>query len=204
MAAARRRLARAVRRRGRRAHRTAAQRPEGFDETHFDPEQPAPTLGGNTVPGLPQGPRDHRRLLGRPDVAVYRTEPLERELEITGPVSAVVHLASTAETIDVVAMLACEEADGRLLNLCDGIARVAGAQIEQAVELDLLATSVELAAGVRLCLLVHHSNFPRFDVNPGVAGPTRQLSDRVRSTQRIFRTSLRPTRILLPTPSVAG
>src|SRR5215204_6910668 len=33
--------------------------------TLFRSPEPAPTLGGNTVPGLPQGPRDHRELLGR-------------------------------------------------------------------------------------------------------------------------------------------
>ena len=169
-----------------------------FDETRFDPARPAPTLGGNTVPGLPQGPRDHRDLLDRPDVVVYWTDPLSQSTEITGPVSAVVQLVSTAETVDVVVALAYEAGDGRLLNICDGITRVSQAQSEQAVTIDLLATSIEVPAGARLCMLVHHSNFPRFDVNPGVLDATRLGRAEVPSTQKIFRTATRATRIMVP------
>jgi putative CocE/NonD family hydrolase len=181
--------------------RLSADRPaeaDAFDETCFDPAEPAPTLGGCTVPGLPQGPRDHRALLGRPDVAGYRTEPLARAVEITGPVSSVVHLSSTAESADVVVVLAYEDADGRLLNICDGIRRVHGAQAEQAIQVDLLATSIEVPAGSRLHLLVHHSNFPRFDVNSGLSEHPRYSRSQVSAVHRVHRSAARATRVSLP------
>lgn len=172
--------------------------PEGFDLTVFDPEQPSPTLGGCTVPGLPQGPRDHRELLGRPDTVAYLTAPLVQSVEITGPVSCIVHLLSSAETVDLVAMLVYEDSQRRLLNICDGIARTTEGQAEQAVEVDLLATSIEVPAGARLGLLIYHSNFPRFDVNPGLRGRPAYSTGSVRSSQKLFRKADRATRVLLP------
>lgn len=171
---------------------------DAYDPTRFDPADPAPTLGGNTVPGLPQGARDHRAWLGRPDVVVYRADPLDHALEITGPVSSIVHLDSTAESVDVVVMLAHEKPDGRLINICDGIRRMRVSQLEGGVEVDLLGTSIEVPAGDRLVLLVGHSNFPRFDLNGGTAAGGRLSRERAPSTQRILRSSSRPTRILLP------
>lgn len=165
---------------------------DGGDETVFDPNEPAPTLGGCTVPGLPQGPRDHRALVGRADVAAYRSEPLRAGLEVTGPVSAIVHFACSNESTDVTVTLAYEAPDGRLLNLCDGIARVRG---DGPATVDLLATSVALDAGVRLWLLIGHANFPRFDINTGLAETPRYARTQVPARRRI----LRGTRVLLPT-----
>ncbi len=163
---------------------------DGFEETRFDPSDPAPTLGGCTVPGLPQGPRDHRAWLVRDDVVAYSVE-VPAPLEISGPVSAVVHVSSEAESHDVTVLLGYEEG-GRLINLCDGIARV---RSETVVEVDLLATSVEIPAGARLWVLIGHANFPRFDVNTGLAEKTRYARDQVPVTRRVRR----GTRILLPT-----
>ena len=70
---------------------------------------------------------------------------LSAPLEITGPVSAVVHVSTEAESHDVAVLLGYEH-DGRLINLCDGIARV---RSETIVEVDLLATSIEIPAGAR-------------------------------------------------------
>jgi putative CocE/NonD family hydrolase len=181
--------------------RLSWQRPEAehaYDRTKFDPEAPAPTLGGNTVPGLPQGPQDHRGWLGRPDAAVYRSEPLTSAIEITGPVVGLVHVESTAESLDVVVLLAYEEPGGRLINICDGIRRLTAPARGAAVEVDLLATSIELPAGVRLVLLIHHSNYPRFDINRGTMGSAAFSTERERSDQRIFRSVRQATRVLLP------
>jgi uncharacterized protein len=164
---------------------------DGFAETRFDPADPAPTLGGCTVPGLPQGPRDHRAWLDRDDVAAYHAQPLTAPLEITGPVSAVVHVSADAESHDVVVLLAFEDHEGRLFNVCDGIARV---RREAVVEVDLLATSIEVPAGARLWLLVGHASFPRFDVNTGLAEKPRYARAQAPVTRRL----LAGTRILLP------
>jgi hypothetical protein len=63
---------------------------EAPDTYLYDPNDPAPTVGGSTsLPALlfgnSSGPHDQRRVEERPDVLTYTSAPLERPLETTGP-----------------------------------------------------------------------------------------------------------------------
>jgi len=134
----------------------------------YDPADPVPTLGGNTVmsPAFPPGAFDQRRVEERADVLVFTSEPLERELEVTGRVRVVLHAQSSAPSTDWVARLCDVHPDGRSFNLCDGIVRVADAADQlQRVEIDLWSTSNAFLPGHRLRVHVTSSNFPRWDRN---------------------------------------
>jgi putative CocE/NonD family hydrolase len=65
-----------------------AQTPRGVGSRSYDydPEDPAPTLGGRLCGGnvIPPGPADQRSLGSRPDVLVFSTPPLARPVEVTG------------------------------------------------------------------------------------------------------------------------
>ena len=52
----------------------------------YDPRDPVPTLGGSTL-FMPTGPTDHRRADAKS--LTFTTEPLERDLEVTGPVKEI-------------------------------------------------------------------------------------------------------------------
>ena len=47
---------------------------------------PVPTRGGSTLI-IPQGVADQREVERRDDVLVYTSEPLERDMELTGPIT---------------------------------------------------------------------------------------------------------------------
>ena len=53
----------------------------------------------------------------------YTSEPIEEELEVTGPVKLVLYASSDAPDTDFVAKLIDVFPDGKAINLCDGILR---------------------------------------------------------------------------------
>jgi putative CocE/NonD family hydrolase len=133
---------------------------EGHTETTYDPEHPVPTLGGATVPGIPQGPHDHSALDARPDSAVYRSAILDVPLDLAGPVRVLVDADRTAPSTDLTATLSIETDDGVVTNICDGITRWNAGPDSARVEVDLLATAVTIPAGARIHLRISHSGEP--------------------------------------------
>ena len=58
---------------------------EPADHYRYDPADPAPTCGGNTLI-IPVGVKDQREVERRQDVLVYTGAPLEKAMEVTGPI----------------------------------------------------------------------------------------------------------------------
>jgi putative CocE/NonD family hydrolase len=189
---------------------------EPADSFRFDPRDPAPTIGGPTsLPGrflrTNAGPLDQRPLEGRGDVLVYTTEPLSRDLEVTGPLSLTLHAATSARDTDFVAKLCDVEPDGFSRILAEGVLRARfreGLQRECAVEpgrpyeyvLDLKATSNVFRSGHRIRLLLTSSSFPRFDRNAGTGkrlGEDRE-EDLVAAAQTVFHDVQRASWLVLP------
>jgi putative CocE/NonD family hydrolase len=180
----------------------------------YDPRDPVPTVGGNTLlPGgsLLMGPRDRRAVQARPDVLVYATEPLTGDVEVTGPVTVRLHAATSARDTDFTAALVDLHPDGRALGVADGILRLryrnglAAQELAEPgqvheLEIDLAATSMVFAAGHRIQVEISSSNFPRFDRNPNHGGVIAEAtaSDLVPATQRVCHDALRPSYISLP------
>ncbi|HEY3059639.1 MAG TPA: CocE/NonD family hydrolase [Chloroflexota bacterium] len=150
---------------------------------------------------VPDGPMDQQeqpdvvgarppypRLEDRPDVLVFRTPPLERDVEVTGPVSVMLEVSSSAPDTDFTAKLIDEYPPsedyphGYALNLVDSILRVRyrdGWDHEvlmqpgetYRVTIALAPTSNVFARGHRIRLDISSSNFPRFDVNSNTGEP---------------------------------
>jgi putative CocE/NonD family hydrolase len=165
----------------------------------YDPADPVPTLGGQTVmaPAFPAGPFDQARIEARDDVLVFTSEPLQHDLEVTGRVRVVLHAESSAPSTDWVARLCDVHPDGRSYNICDGIVRVvADADRLQRIEIDLWSTSNAFLAGHRLRVHVTSSNFPRWDRNLNTGdqrGPRHETA-----RQRIHHDTQHPSWIELP------
>lgn len=165
----------------------------------YDPADPVPTVGGNTVMAFayPAGPRDQTSIEARPDVCVFTSEPLQQDLEVTGRVRVVLHAESSAPSTDWVARLCDVHPDGRSFNICDGIARVGeGAQATQEIEIDLWSTSNVFLAGHRLRVHVTSSSFPRWDRNLGTGNQRDPQMQTAR--QRIHHDAEHPSWIELP------
>ena len=187
---------------------TAPPAEEPYDVYTYDPANPVPTRGGSTLI-IPQGVADHREVEARDDVLVYTSEPLERDMELTGPISVTLYAASTATDTDFTAKLVDVRPDGYAHNLQDGIvrARFRTSAAEPSLirpgriykyEIDLWSTSHLLFAGHRLRLEISSSNFPRFDRNPNT-GEAIGVDDRLETAlQTVVHTPDYPSHVTLP------
>src|SRR3954447_22732698 len=104
--------------------------PDAYD---YDPGDPAPTLGGPTsLPdrflGTNSGPLDQGEVEKRDDVLVYTSAVLERDYEVTGPLTAVLYASTSARDTDFVVKLSDVSPDGgsRVPAQGGGRARVPG------------------------------------------------------------------------------
>jgi putative CocE/NonD family hydrolase len=185
------------------------ERPDGY---RYDPADPVPTRGGALLmaPEYPAGPYDQREVEQRPDVLVFTSQPLQSDLEVTGPVRVSLWAASSAPDTDFVARLCDVHPDGRSINLTDGIVRASrrdwasgappspidpGAPYRY--EIDLWSTSNLFRAGHRVRLQVTSSCFPRWDRNPNTGHPFGVDAELAVAEQTVFHDRERPSHVVL-------
>jgi len=177
----------------------------------YDPEDPAPTLGGRLCceDFLPRGPYDQRPLESRPDVLLFSTAPLERDVEVTGFVSLDLFASTSAVDTDFTAILADVEPSGYARYLTDGIVRARYRNSTRAPEplvpgqvykysIDLWATSNLFRAGHRIRLYVSSSNFPRFDRNRNTGEPILGATRSIKARQTVYLDRDHPSALVLP------
>jgi putative CocE/NonD family hydrolase len=195
-----------------------APEPPGADERPdsyvYDPQDPCPTRGGTLLlpRTYPAGPVDQTPILGRPDVLVYSSERLSRDMEVTGPVRAILYAATSAPDADWVVKLCDVYPDGRTFNVCDGILRaryraswetptlVKPDEVER-YDIDLWATSWLFRAGHRIRLVVTSSDFPRYDRNPNTGELGVAATTTTPARQQIFHDGGRASHVILPVVS---
>ena len=140
---------------------------------------------------------------------VYTTPVLERDLEVTGPVTLSLYAATSAVDTDFTAKLVDVQPDGYACNLTDGILRGRYRKSRAAAELltpgevyeysiDLWATSNVFKAGHRIRVEIASSNFPRFDRNPQTGEAAAEARRLEPALQRVFHDESRPSHIVLP------
>ena len=181
------------------------------DRFRYDPNDPVPSVGGNNCCGTPTpaGPRDQRTIERRRDVLVYTSDPLEQELEVTGPVKVVLHASSDAVDTDFVAKLVDVYPDGTSYNMAEGIlrARYRDSAASPApltpgkvyrFEIDLVGTSVAFVKGHRIRVHVTSSHFPQFDRNPNTGARFGTTKDVRVAEQTIFHDAEHPSHVVLP------
>lgn len=170
------------------------------DEFIYDPRAPVPSRGGAIL-----GPRAGMHLQTdveqRPDVLVYTTEALERDVEVTGPIRAELFVRTSAPNTDFTVKLVDVHPDGRAYNICDGILRrdyKPNDPQPTRIEIDLWPTSMLFRAGHRIRVEVSSSNFPRYDRNPNTGGNIATEVNPVVARQTLFHRPGAASRILLP------
>ncbi|MCO1580730.1 CocE/NonD family hydrolase [Crossiella sp. SN42] len=173
-----------------------------YDEYVYDPADPVPTHGGRVVLGNEvTGPRDVSFLERREDVLCYTSAPLERPLDVVGPVVADLLVSSSAVDTDFVARLSEVLPDGRSIAVVDGILRARhrdGLDREVPLEpgvptrlrVDCGETAWRFQPGNRLRLAVTSSNFPRFDRNMNTGNPVGADTTGKVATQRVHHDSV--------------
>jgi putative CocE/NonD family hydrolase len=172
--------------------------------------------------GYDQRPRDDTHaarnrlpLSERRDVLVFRTGPLDEDVEVTGTVEVKLWVKSTAPDTDFTAKLIDEIPPnpdypfGFDLSLGDSIIRTRYREsLERPklmepgqvypVTLQLYPTSNVFKKGHRIRLDVSSSNFPRFDLNPNTGDPPGDFRRMVPADNTVIHDVEHPSKVVLP------
>ena len=176
------------------------------DDYTYDPRDPVMTLYSG--PGQ-QEPHDQSALARRQDILTYATPPLERPLEVTGPVTVTLWAASSARDTDFTVKLIDVRPDGFAQELCHGIVRARyresyaeptliepGAVYEYTIQVN--PTSNCFMPGHRIRLDISSSDFPNFDRNHNTGAHEYADGELATAHQTLFHDHGRPSRVTLP------
>jgi putative CocE/NonD family hydrolase len=191
---------------------TTAAHSESADSFVYDPANPVPSVGGplcGDAKLLAPGPQDQQQVEGRPDVLVYSTPALDRDIEVTGPVSLDLYAKSSAADTDFTAKLVDVGPDGFARNLTEGILRARYRESTSAAtpivpgkvyeyKIDLWSTSNVFLKGHKIRVEISSSNFPRFDRNLNTGKDASNSSSFVKATNTIVHDSAYPSALVLP------
>ncbi|MDB5762848.1 MAG: antibiotic hydrolase, partial [Herminiimonas sp.] len=192
---------------------------------------PVPTIGGAVTSGEPlmfggafdqretpaifgaQAP--YRPLAERSDVLVFQTPPLEEDIELTGPIKAILWISSNCSDTDFTFKLIdvhpanLDYPEGFAMNLTDGILRaryrdswekpvlMTPGEVYQ-IQIDAFPTSNLFKKGHRIRIDISSSNFPRFDINPNTGEPEGGSPNYRVAKNRIYLDSTHASQVILP------
>jgi putative CocE/NonD family hydrolase len=185
--------------------RTPATTPFAAAAFIYDPADPTPSLGGAVFDMNSAGPVDNRPLAARRDLLRFSSAPLSAPLTVIGHVQATLFVQTNAPQADFFARLCVGKADGKLLNLCEGIARlqITAAETHE-ITVDMWATAVRFAPGERIVLLIAGGAHPRWARNPGFpASPGENKTGRP-VLQTVFHDRTGSSTLILPVVADKG
>ena len=157
---------------------------EAADRFRYDPMNPVQTVGGAdccngglVVPGA----FDQRGIEARNDVLVYSTDPLDKPVEVSGFVQAVLKVSSSARDTDFAVKIVDVAPDGTAWIIGDTIFRARyrdgfdkPAPMQPGTVYTItpspIATSIRFGAGHRIRVEVTSSDFPKFARNLNTGG----------------------------------
>jgi len=187
----------------------AAQKPDRYT---YDPNNPAPSLGGHSCCSAgsgPQGPYDQTPVEQRSDVLLYSSEPLAADTEVTGPVSVELWAASSATDTDFTAKLDVVKPNGAVINLNNGILRTAfrdSLSTPTPIEpgrpyrytIAVWPTSYLFSAGDRIRVEISSSDYPQFAPNPNTGSPFGRDAATRTAVQTVLHDAAHPSSIVIP------
>ena len=173
----------------------------------YDPRDPVVDPHGGTL-----GPFDQSPLEARPDVLAYRSEPLARDVEVTGPIEVELWVSSSARDTDFIVRLLDVYPDGKAYNLMSPTLEVLrvryrnGEDRPELVEPGRIVklrlangiTSNVFKAGHRIGIHVTSSLHPHLDRNPNTGGTIATEERLLRAEQLVHHDAAHPSRVVLP------
>jgi hypothetical protein len=161
------------------------------------------------------GCKDSLPLAARNDVLVFESAPLEKDIEVTGPIEVRLWVSTSATDTDFTAKLVDvyppnpDYPHGFAMNLTDSIVRLRyreSLETQKLVEpgevvpvnIVLYPTSNLFARGHRIRLDISSSNFPRFDVNPNTGEPVGKSRSWSLAVNSLHHGPETPSSVVLP------
>ncbi|MBN2399578.1 MAG: CocE/NonD family hydrolase [Candidatus Aminicenantes bacterium] len=150
----------------------------------------------------------------RRDILVYQTMPLDKPLTIAGPVSAVIHAASSAPDTDWFVTLMDVDEQGEIFPLVHGTLRARFRNSLEKPELleinkiytydiDMWQTGITFQKGHRIRVEVASALFPMFSRNLNTGGHNEKETRFRKASQRVYHSDAYPSHILLPVIDMA-
>jgi putative CocE/NonD family hydrolase len=181
------------------------------DVLKADPADPAPAIpAGAAHPKYSAlwGPVDQGSTADRPDVLVYRTEPLTTPLAFAGPIRAELHVSADVPDADWVVKLVDVRPDGFAQQLAVGLLRSSARESDlyrQRLEpgrtyrltVDVGSTAATILPGHTLRVDVSAAYFPLFDRNPNTGEGPASARTRI-ATQKVLHAPAALSAIWLP------
>lgn len=186
------------------------------DRYTYDPLNPTPSpyKGGHTEDGAV----DTKEGAARDDVLVYTSPPLEKDLELIGPITAKLFASTSAKDTDWMIRLAEVSPDGTGKLLCDGAMRaryrdpkhngkfnpneLSTIEPEAVLEYTIdfwRGTANRFAKGQRIRIEISSSFFPYFLPNLNTGEDHLALQTKpVIAKQTIYHDAKRPSHVVLP------
>jgi putative CocE/NonD family hydrolase len=180
---------------------------EPADRYVYDPADPVVIENFEVM-----GPRDRSGLGRRRDVLSYATPPLDRDVEVTGPVEAHLFIASSAVDTDFMVMLLDVHPDGRAFNVMPIEAGVLRARYRDgqttphfltpdrptAIVIGDMVMSQLFRKGHRIGVQVTSSRFPVFERNLNTGEPPAHATRMFAARQTILHDAAHPSWLILP------
>ena len=172
----------------------------------YDPRKPLPTIGGDTRFGE-EGPRDQSEV--EKGSLTYTSDPLVREVEVTGYPEVTLHVSSNAPDTDFVVILADVSPDGKSRILSRNLLRAKYYKTFEKAELlnpgqtyelkiEMSPTSHVFKNGHRIRLSVSSSSFPAWIPNPNTGKDFKDGGPARVAINTVYQDSQRNSRITLP------
>ena len=175
------------------------------DRYRYDPADPTPAAGGNSLGSSKRmGPKDNRSLEARSDVLVYTSAPLEHDLEVIGPLTADLYVRSSLQHTDFFARLCAVEESGKSINLCDGLLRLTPGSITPEPDgslhicIEVWPTAYHFRKGQRIRVQVSSGAHPRFVRNLGSGEPLATGTKLCVADQAVYHDPEHPSAFVLP------
>ncbi len=160
---------------------------EAFDEIAHDPARPVPSIAYRNA--------DIRR--AEEAMLTYTTEPLDDDIEVTGPVEVRLYTSTDATDVDWFVKLTEVHPDGSSIVLSSGVLKGSHYRShefpEELAPGRIYPLTIPLASlcrvfpkGHRIRIGIANSDFPEFNLNP------------LASTSRVYRDAERASHLLLP------
>jgi putative CocE/NonD family hydrolase len=145
----------------------------------------------------------------REDILVYQTPVLEKPVTIAGPVSALIHAASSARDTDWFVTLMDVDEQGKIFPLVHGTIRARFRNSLRQPELlekdkvyayaiDMWQTGITFQKGHRIRVEVSSALFPMFSRNLNTGGHNEKEKKFVSARQRIYHSPAYPSHLVLP------
>ncbi len=158
------------------------------------------------------GARDLKPIEVRNDVLVYTSDPLEKDMEVTGSINAHIYASSSAKDTDFIVKVSDVHPDGYSQNITPPLSGVIRARYRESESvpslltpghiykftIGLTFTSHVFKKGHRLRVSITSSYFPLIDRNPNTGHPFGTDSEWICAKQSIFHDDEHPSRIILP------